>query len=431
MRCKKIVYIAFLLLPLANFPFSKYGLGDDRSVSVILFAVFFLLNVDIIFKKCLYMQELKIYGVLFIAYIISLLCAVLQYSGDMSGFKTQVNLLLTFIPVVESIILFLKFGNTLDIKKVIRYTIIGYSVMFAIGLLQLASVYFGFHVLDSLYNYLTGDPRWFLEEGRIQFLLGEPSDFICHYAFVLLPLKKFMDDKYKKRYSIFLLLYGIVGAFTFSITYYVALSAFFVAKFFYNNKLTSKNLLKLFIIVGGGVVAILILNSHLLRTTGNDFLIRVDSIYHNFLNGNTTVESVVGDMSFSTRITLLAVGLAGLCTKPFLGYGFGYGIYAYRELIEKVNPTWRLNIELYNKYKKDTLYIGGFYTNTICTMGLIGIILIWLILKCYLKQDIKFSEKILFLVILIQSDFLGAVPVLIYWTATIYYKRFQNIYVND
>ena len=74
MRCKKIVYIAFLLLPLANFPFSKYGLGDDRSVSVILFAVFFLLNVDIIFKKCLYMQELKIYGVLFIAYIISLLC---------------------------------------------------------------------------------------------------------------------------------------------------------------------------------------------------------------------------------------------------------------------------------------------------------------------------------------------------------------------
>ena len=35
MRCKKIVYIAFLLLPLANFPFSKYGLGDDRSVSVI------------------------------------------------------------------------------------------------------------------------------------------------------------------------------------------------------------------------------------------------------------------------------------------------------------------------------------------------------------------------------------------------------------
>ena len=146
MRCKKIVYIAFLLLPLANFPFSKYGLGGDRPVSVFLFAVFFLLNVDIIFKKCLYMQELKICGVLFIAYIISLLCAVLQYSGDMSGFKTQVNLLLTFIPVVESIILFLKFGNTLDIKKVIRYTIIGYSVMFAIGLLQLASVYFGFHV---------------------------------------------------------------------------------------------------------------------------------------------------------------------------------------------------------------------------------------------------------------------------------------------
>ena len=125
----------------------------------------------------------------------------------------------------------------------------------------------------------------------------------------------------KKDILFFLLLYGIVGAFTFSITYYVALSAFFVAKFFDNNKLTSKNLLKLFIIVGGGVVAILILNSHLLRTTGNDFLIRVDSIYHNFLNGNTTVESVVGDMSFSTRITLLAVGLAGLCTKPFLGYG--------------------------------------------------------------------------------------------------------------
>lgn len=431
MRCKKIVYIAFLLLPFANFPFSKYGLGSDRPLSVILFAVFFLLNVDIIFKKCLYIQELKIYGILFIAYIISFLYAILEYNGDMSGFITQINLLLTFIPVVESIILFLKFGNKSDVENVVRYTIIGYFIMFIIGLLQFLSIYFNFHYLDGIYNYVTGDIRWFLKEGRIQFLLGEPSDFICHFACVILPLKKLLPNKQQKKYNYFILLYGFLGIFTFSITYYIAIFVYFVAKIFDVNKSIKKNILKLFVTIAGGIILILILNSHILRSFGNDFLIRLDSIYHNFINGNTTIESLVGDMSLSTRITLLLVGIMGLVTKPLFGYGFGYGLYAYRQLVEKINPTWKLNMELYYKYMKKTLYIGGFYTNTICTLGVLGLILLWYILSPYLRQDIKFSEKILFLIILVQSDFFGAIPILICWTVTIYYKKFQNSYIKD
>lgn len=424
MRFKILAYMSFLLLPVSNFPFSRYGLGSDRPISAILFLILFLLNIDIILKKCINKSELKILGILIIAYLITAVLALFKYHGDLSGVVKEVNLLFAFIPAVECLILILKFGDEKEKNIIIRCIVIGYSVMFVIGLLQLCSVYLGLKTIDNFYKYLTGDIRWFLNEGRIQFILAEPSEFVSHYAFILLPLKRLISKENRKKFRIFLIAYGIMGIFTFSVTYYVGIIAYFIGRIFDKRKVTIKTIAAVVTIIIGFIILVIILNSHILRSTGNLFLVRVDTIYQHFVTGTLSMRTISGDMSFSTRMSLLSIGLRAFIENPILGYGFGYGIYGFRELIPVVNSHWSLNSELVHIYERSYVYLGGFYTNTIGCMGILGIVLLYFIFKPYIKAKIDISEKVVFLVIMLESNFLGMIPAIICWTTAIYYRRY-------
>ena len=122
-------------------------------------------------------------------------------------------------------------------------------------------------------------------------------------------------------------------------------------------------------------------------------------------------------MSLSTRTTLLAIGILGFLRHPILGYGFGYGLEAYKDLISTVNPWWSKNSELMAMYsQRDYIFLGGIYTNSLCGAGIIGLIIIF-----YLCKDIvgsKFvnnSEKITFFILMLQTNLIGIIPAMIYW----------------
>lgn len=414
MRATILIYVSFLLLPLEDFPFEKYGIWSNHSVSLLFMLLFFIINID---KIRIRRKNMKLIGLFAIVFLISFLFSVFKYNADFTGCLKELNSMITFIPYTFGMYLFYRNSSYLQKKRLISATVIGYIGMFLVGILQLLTNVMGSNALNDIWGYLIEDPRWLVEEGRLQFTLSEPSYFTYHFFCIILPLKKLVSDNYKKMYNIFLIMYSILGLFTFSSLYYICLIIYIVTKIFDNKENNIKKYLGICTIIICIVAVFIMLDSHLLKLTGNVYLIRFDDLYHRIAQNQFSFDNIGGDMSLSTRTTLLAIGILGFLRHPILGYGFGYGLEAYKDLISTVNPWWSKNSELMAMYsQRDYIFLGGIYTNLLCGAGIIGLIIIF-----YLCKDIvgsKFvnnSEKITFFILMLQTNLIGIIPAMIYW----------------
>lgn len=420
MNFKVFFILGIALLPFDEFPFEVYGLGSNKPLSLYLFLLFLLMNIQNLIRWKFLKYEL-ITGLFFIFFIsYSFLISIIRY-GHINNITNVINEVIGGLIIYFAVKIYFNFCNENRLIKILRLLILSYISSVVLGILQYIYIYiYRFNWIISMLDLLLS-PRYlgYLEwDRRIQFSFGEPSFIGFHLILIIFPIILLFINKGIKIRNIdkiivsILFFLGIIGGslkFLFDILVFV-----FFYIFYYDNggKKSNRNKIILIAIILLGMVYFINSDSS-------------DKVLSRFQNGLTE------DSSGKVRLDYSLTSFKAIEEKPFLGYGLGNFYYVIKENLQEVDPTFYRNEELAKAFNNKDVYLHplNMYGRILSETGLFGLIwFIYIIMAIFktIKHD-KYSKFILFLLLysLIQFDSFSFIQ-MNFWIALITSNVFRE-----
>lgn len=380
MNFKFLFYLALLFLPFDSFPFNLYGLGSNKPLSLYIFILFFLVNIDKVLKIKLYKEDFCFFLCIPIMCLISYFKAKYIFYSD-SGVTTFVNNMIGFIAIYLSFTIAIhNTKSKSELDRYIRIIIIGYSISFFIGILEILFMYFNITSISEILKYIIRDTNY-LTEKRLHFSFGEPSYIGQHLFLVLMPIlyykNRFSDKKSSNKYRIFLYAFIMLSIFSISSQLIIDFIVFFAVVILINKSFKQK-----IVYILASIIILLSINNLFINNNyfhiKSPYYSRIVSNIQSIKGDNDNMDVVNNDQSIRVRYDLSAVSYKAIKDNILSGYGFGNFIFAYRNYINDVDPLFYNNEELTKIYYSDYKFQYNFYLFILSDGGIIGVA--WILL---------------------------------------------------
>lgn len=411
-----LMYLAFALLPLDNFPF-MFG-GAYKPVSLILIVLYFALHLPALLRLRFQRKEVWAFVILVSAALISALLGK-EHGYASAGLSDAV------FSLAAGIVIYLSFKIFMDMNQekpdavlvLFRWMLRGYWLAVGIGLLQLVYIYaVPSAALQSFIGFFVHRDAY-VTTGRLHFTFSEPSYIGLHTNLLLFPAYLVLSKygRLAKADKILVVLFVLLSLLSLSIRYYIDLLFFLLAYLVVTSTAKTFPLLMLKLVLIGAVFLAL-LNTIFVR---NVFHLNSDH-YYRILHIYEDPASLANDNSFSIRSTYSQLGLASFLDRPLLGYGLGNFHYGYLDNQDLIPAqTLEENEEL--RQAKTTLVLPQYnmYTRFLSEFGLPGILLFLTLLSLIVQGHRgNFPRLIIILLLyaLLQFDSFAFIQVL-FWVA--------------
>ncbi|SDP06573.1 O-antigen ligase family protein [Clostridium gasigenes] len=415
---KILIYLSMFFLFYDSFPFQKIGLGSSKPLSLAFLGIYFVLNIMSIINNKYKNQEKLIFLILIIFNLISITKGVLIYKQPENAFKF-LNEIISFIVIYCSLKdIFIK--RKVKMEKNIRIILYGYTFNTFFGIIQLI---YGLSKNQSILKFfdIFLNSTNHIENGRIQFLFGEPSFISTHITIIIMPIIIYcIINKIKInkiiQFSILVMLILSLKANSLRVIVDIVVAITIISI------INSKKNIKLSLILVPIIIILTTMIPSIVRANSDNLLVMRIS---NILNKS----SAITDNSLWARRDYTLVGINALKKKPITGYGGGYYILNYRDSIEEVDPYYYNNYELLRNYDAEYLNSINMYARFSSEFGLIGIIAICIfIIHMILTVKNKFYISIFILILYnwVQNDSLILITNMFWIVYLINYKKIEE-----
>lgn len=396
----ELMYLAMGLITFTTFPLQKYGLGSSKNLAIFPIILYVIIN---IFSRTTridksFRNELLI---IFALLISSLLQGMFIYN-DLRGFGFACNMWLSYCFTFISLYFFIQDADNKKITKFLKSIFLSFKIAFIFGLIELVYFYIlKINFLSSFVQLFVRDSMY-LNNGRVQFNFGEPSESLQIIGLLfpviyILSKKNYTFQLFDKITIIGLIILSIF--FTKSVSFIAGIGIFSLVLIF--NKIKKKKI----------VIGILITIAILLSTI---IIVQLNNIYEYANENNIRAlklitnpeDSLSEDFSSATRIGLWVLAIKIFIDSPIIGCGNGYFGYNFAQYLDTLDPIF-ITQEMINKCSDIQQQTYSIISTMLCEGGFIGIL--WLILF-FRRIDFKNKYNQLFapilLVILIQNMYI-------------------------
>lgn len=403
-------YIGMLLITFDSFPFSRYGLGSGKPLSVVPLIVYIVLKLLIEYRNNLKFRVNTIV-IMFIGILILLdsLCQGLFVYDDLSGFLRAINMFAVFYITFLGFELFIKNANRKAIYKMFLYIYKSFSIALFFGIIEI--VYFYIIKADFLKEFVLLFVRddVYLSLSKLQFNFGEAGNTSVMIG-ILFPLTltclKKMGYSFKTKDKLKIGLIILLSIFSLSLNYLIISMILIMGYMFIrDNKYKKTKIVGILFLIIICLVLGIIINSGWFYTIASKSNLRL-------LPMLVDRNKIFQDGSIQTRLGSSQISLYSFINKPIFGYGWGYYTYAFRENFEKVNNLFK-SWELIGDLKFDDLQNFGFIFSLLSEAGVLGISFLMA-----LMNRIKNAPQIFkpFIIVIIVEMFQN---VFVYWISLI------------
>lgn len=396
----ELMYLAMILITFTTFPLQKYGLGASKGISIFPMLLYSLLNIfsgSIKINKSFRNELIVITAILFSSFIYGTFIY-----HDLRGFGFASSMWLSYIIIFFSLYIFVQNANEEKFYKFFKSIILSFKISFIFGVLEMIYFYIAHINAISEFIQLFVRDNMYLNNQRVQFNFGEPSESIQIIG-LLFPVIYILKKKnYKFSYSDRISFIGLIilsAIFSKSNSFIIGLSI--IGFIFFLNKQKSK---KTIIFLGGGI---LLISIYILTIYSNDIYTYANANEIRLLKlMSSPEESLSGDFSSATRLGLWILAIDVFTHNPFFGCGYGYFGYNFNTYIENLDPIF-MTEEMIGKIGNIQQQTYSIFSSILCEAGIIGAI--WLLI--FLKR-INFRNQInqlyipILLLILIQNMYI-------------------------
>lgn len=368
---KTFFFLGILLLTFDNFPFGRYGLGNNHCLSFYPMILYILLNIKYVFRalqsadKC---EIVMIFGLLGM----SLWSGMFRFH-DLEQCGHAVNMWISYFIALFSFRIFIFTANRKDVFLMFKLINVSFTISLMFGLLEF--VFFYVVHLEFIKSFLCLFLRddVFFDVMRIQFNFQEAGTtgfmLLCLYLPSLITYCK-MGHKLNKMDRIKLIGFIFLSLFSFSNTFF--LTSFALLIFYVLNKLSVRKNIKNIILICLILLSCLPFIVSQLKTYNNGRL--YDTI-------TSPLETMQREGSFGTRGGLWVVSLYAAKDYPLTGYGWGYFSYALKNHLGSIVTI--SSEELFDKVFVKNQDTYSLYTTALVEGGILGVI--WLIFLVYTR----------------------------------------------
>lgn len=365
-------YIGMILITFNQFPFSKFGLGSEKSLSII--PLIFYLLISFLSRKTVFaMRTDKMeFKIIVLILALSFIIGFVRYN-DISGFMQSISMWSIYIISLLSFRTYVHNASREKIVKMLKliYTSFTISLFFAF----IEFIYFYISKVGIIYNLLSFILRdgIYLKAERLQFNFGEAGDSGIMIIGLLLPtlllLKQYgynfrLSDKIKIGLIFFF------SFFSFSNSFFLDILLLIILILIYLGRAARYRRYFIPLVFLVAICASFLVNSVLFQNS------RFGKLVNNF------DQTSQNETSTSTRFGLWQVSYESMKDYPILGYGWGYFKYAFNRNYMKADVP-PFNNEFYNKYNQDALQTYSLYSTALVEGGLVG--LVWLCLFLFFR----------------------------------------------
>lgn len=428
MKGKIFLYLACITITFDSFPFNIYGLGSPKPLYLVFLTLFFMINILKVFKIKVKLTDNIAFYILFVSWLITLVKAKYYYA-NYNPLLTFTNLIIGFIIVYLSILIVINFGNIKVYEKIKKYIIIGYVIALIVGIMQFITIHLNTNIFNNIYPYILRDLQY-VNQGRIHFTFGEPSYIGGNIFLILIPLYKYISNKNKKLYIMFVAFIYILGISSFSMQLLLDTFIFVVFLLLFHKRISMLKKMLVFII---SIFILFSLNKLFIQ----DNYFKIDNVFYRRLVSNVKEytnffknDKKINDQSLEVRITLAKTALKGIEDNPILGSGLGYFGESYKKNINDVYPYWQSSFELVKFYNKEYSYSYIFYFNIVNEAGILGVVFLIMFFWPILVNK-KNPYVIMSLYFLIQANLFGNICIILMITVNKYIKRGRENENND
>lgn len=403
-------YCGMLLITFDSFPFSRYGLGSNKSLSIIPLMLYIVLKT---IQKKNNIIKISINNLMLI-FSGSLLLIDSAFQGftkykNMAGFSRAVNMFAVFYITIFSFEIFIKNATKYSVIKMFKCIFKSFTISLFFGVLEL--IYFYIVKLQIIHDFILLFVRdqMYLDVRRLQFNFGEAGNtgvmIGILFPLTIIALKK-LGYNFKKREYLKIGLILIISIFSAALNYLTIICILIISYIILGNGKNQKLHITIIIIF---LISLFIINQIL---KSNWFLQYSLSSNSRILSILVNFNNIYKDSSIQTRLGFFQISINSFLKKPITGYGLGYYTYAFRENFNTVNPllkTW----EMIEDLKRTDLQDLGIIFSAISEGGVIGIFFMITLFSCF-KNTPKFWKPFIIAIIveMLQNIF-------IYWISLI------------
>ena len=363
-------YMGMLLITFDSFPFARYGLGSGKPLSIIPLIIYIVIKTADTYKKKI-VVNLNTFLIISLGVLILVdsLCKGVLIYDDLSGFSRAFNMFAAFFVTFWGMELFSQKADRNAILKMFTYIYKSFTIALFFGVLEF--VYFYIAKIEIIKEFILLFVRddIYLSVSKLQFNFGEAGNtgvmLGILFPLTLLCLKR-LDYKFTKKDFLKIGSIYFLSIFSLSLNYLIIILLLAIGKILIGNQKYKKikvGLISLLII--SCIIFIGVISSDWFRTMA----VNSDSRLLPMLADYTKISQ---DGSIQTRLGSTQISLHSFIRKPFLGYGWGYYAYAFRENFDCVNTLFK-SWELIGDLKYDDLQNFGFIFSILSEAGILGI----------------------------------------------------------
>lgn len=376
---KVLIYSSLFFLFYDSFPFSKYHLGSPKALSLVFILLYFISNIFRIAKTKISTMEKNIFIFFYYLVGISLFKGNFLYGDPTNSIKfvkEVIMFILIYLAIKDALIY-----STIPLKNVINVTLYGYSFNNIFGIIELVYIKTGNSSILKVLDYFLNSTNH-LQNGRVQFLFGEPSFIGTHITVVIIPLMLIAMNKKIKlnmfiRINLILILFISFNSnslrFVFDIV--IGIGILYLTS---NRKKNRKAIIGMIIVM---ILSVITVPNLIKKYSNNMVVMRIKNIIND--------QSSIRDNSLWARLDYSLVGFYSIKDNPVLGCGGGYYDREYKKNISVVDEYYAENKELLRNYDAKYLNSINMYGRFTSEFGGIGILLliIFMIKILKIKKD--------------------------------------------
>ena len=361
---KLLIYSSLFFLFYDSFPFSKYHLGSPKALSIVFILLYFALNIFRIIKTKVLTMEKNIFIFFYFLIIVSLIKGNFVYeSCSNSGkfIKEVIMFIIIYLAIKDAFIY-----SKVSLKEAIYATLYGYCFNNIFGIIELIYVRTGNNSILKFLDYFLNSTNH-LQNGRVQFLFGEPSFVGTHITIVIIPLLLIAMNK-KIKINMFikvnLVLILFISFNSNSLRFIFDIAIGMVILYLTNDKKKNKKAIVAMIVLA--TLSAIMIPNIINRYSNNLVFMRIKNIINK--------ESSIRDNSLWARLDYSLVGFYSIKDNPILGCGGGYYDREYKKNIANVDEYYAENKELLRNYDSDYLNSINMYARFTSEFGGIGVL---------------------------------------------------------